>query len=867
MNYIALIGSAALITSTASATFTGWTITVASVTGSLGARDVYSVYANFNNSTDIVLNVFDFGKAVTTIQGNQILAGRSGTMQAVHNDNLMGDIDVDGDGVIDVYNSLGSWEAANGTQSATQALTDSYVTMQGINLSWGTAMDPSFTPSWGATANDSPTTAGWYDSTPGTANVVGATQKVKLLQISRVAGNMAAFTANITMGYKATGTTTPLFGFGSFSIGTGGPDSDSDGIPDPIDNCPTIANPTQANNDGDSQGDVCDADDDNDGVIDTVDNCHFVANPSQADCNANGIGDICETNALDCNLDTVPDTCQGAIMYSSTSPNLGAPSGDDVRTFTFSDLSFAESSVQLTIDVRGDLNGATEWIDVSLNGGTSRRFFDSGGNDCPETPDRAVIVLAREQFAALIGTSRSLTISLSCPATVDPTECKGTGLTQFDIAYVGINAVSGDCDGDHRLDVCEIHDGIALDCNNNKRPDSCDIASGFAIDCNNNGIPDSCDVGGSSAIDCNANSIPDSCDIAAGTSHDIDSNGKPDECQTVTVPGNYANIQAAINTAPAGQMRIVALGAGIFAGPINIDGKAIVIRGSSAATSIIQGSAGATASVVVFNNAPALAAVEKVTIRGGLSGSPIPGSPQYNVGGGVFSNNSAASIRDCIIEENTAGFGGGIYCLQSTSSIERCIVRNNHAGSDGGGILLYGGAPHVTDTVVEGNFANSRGGGMHIVQGTPQLLRTAIRTNTSNNIVGGLSWASSGSPSAFLTLHNCVVTGNTAAIIQGGIGILPNGPTATIALTDTTVCSNLPRPNISGLWADLSGNTVCDCAGDVSADGLINGIDLSTVLSDWGLCSGNCPADINHDGEVSGLDLSIILSSWGTCNN
>ena len=220
MKTYALLGAVALIASTASATFTGWTVTSASVTGSLGARDVYSVYANFNNSTDIVLNVFDFGKAVTTIQGNQILAGRSGTMQAVHNDNLMGDIDVDGDGVIDVYNSLGSWEAANGTQSATQALTDSYVTMQGINLSWGTAMDPSFTPSWGATANDIPTAAGWYDSTPGTANVVGATQKVKLLQISRVAGNMAAFTANITMGYKATGTTTPLFGFGSFSIGT-----------------------------------------------------------------------------------------------------------------------------------------------------------------------------------------------------------------------------------------------------------------------------------------------------------------------------------------------------------------------------------------------------------------------------------------------------------------------------------------------------------------------------------------------------------------------------------------------------------------------------------------------------------------------
>jgi len=52
-------------------------------------------------------------------------------------------------------------------------------------------------------------------------------------------------------------------------------DADVDGIEDSADNCPTVANVDQANYDGDSQGDACDADDDNDGVNDDVD-----ANPN-----------------------------------------------------------------------------------------------------------------------------------------------------------------------------------------------------------------------------------------------------------------------------------------------------------------------------------------------------------------------------------------------------------------------------------------------------------------------------------------------------------------------------------------------------------------------------------------------------------
>ncbi|MFA6383463.1 MAG: DUF4215 domain-containing protein [Parcubacteria group bacterium] len=49
------------------------------------------------------------------------------------------------------------------------------------------------------------------------------------------------------------------------------PDSDNDGIPDDTDNCPTVSNTSQANTEGDIDGDACDTDDDNDGVLDGPD--------------------------------------------------------------------------------------------------------------------------------------------------------------------------------------------------------------------------------------------------------------------------------------------------------------------------------------------------------------------------------------------------------------------------------------------------------------------------------------------------------------------------------------------------------------------------------------------------------------------
>jgi alpha-tubulin suppressor-like RCC1 family protein len=82
-------------------------------------------------------------------------------------------------------------------------------------------------------------------------------------------------------------------------------DIDGDGVADLDDNCAEQANPDQANHDGDSGGDVCDADDDGDSLIDDLDNCPLVVNAAQTDTECDGRGDACDP--------LVPADCQATL--------------------------------------------------------------------------------------------------------------------------------------------------------------------------------------------------------------------------------------------------------------------------------------------------------------------------------------------------------------------------------------------------------------------------------------------------------------------------------------------------------------------------------------------------------------------------
>jgi hypothetical protein len=84
---------------------------------------------------------------------------------------------------------------------------------------------------------------------------------------------------------------------------------DGDSLADPIDNCPLVANESQADENGNGIGDVCETcpsgvvDSDRDGVCDPDDNCPAMSNTNQADFDGDGFGDACETGALRADID------------------------------------------------------------------------------------------------------------------------------------------------------------------------------------------------------------------------------------------------------------------------------------------------------------------------------------------------------------------------------------------------------------------------------------------------------------------------------------------------------------------------------------------------------------------------------------
>ncbi|UCH87405.1 MAG: thrombospondin type 3 repeat-containing protein, partial [Dehalococcoidia bacterium] len=80
-------------------------------------------------------------------------------------------------------------------------------------------------------------------------------------------------------------------------------DTDGDGIPDEVDNCPTVPNTDQTDSDGDGVGDACD-------------NCPTVPNTDQTDSDGDGIGDACEVG-LEVEIDIKPGSYPNSINPKS----------------------------------------------------------------------------------------------------------------------------------------------------------------------------------------------------------------------------------------------------------------------------------------------------------------------------------------------------------------------------------------------------------------------------------------------------------------------------------------------------------------------------------------------------------------------
>ena len=191
---------AAAVASVASAGFTGYSV---QRTITAGGNIQYQVFANWDQSGLVFLNAFNF-------------ATQSGTMNARHQDFFTADGEV------------GTWQAGSSVSAADRG-EDSWVTASGLATAsgWGSALDPGFAN--GGTVGDINNGAGWYDATPGTPNAIGAGgsqggYRILLAQIVRNGNDADALaTFYLKQAFKVAGTTTALFGEGTFTIGVPAP--------------------------------------------------------------------------------------------------------------------------------------------------------------------------------------------------------------------------------------------------------------------------------------------------------------------------------------------------------------------------------------------------------------------------------------------------------------------------------------------------------------------------------------------------------------------------------------------------------------------------------------------------------------------
>jgi predicted outer membrane repeat protein len=210
----------------------------------------------------------------------------------------------------------------------------------------------------------------------------------------------------------------------------------------------------------------------------------------------------------------------------------------------------------------------------------------------------------------------------------------------------------------------------------------------------------------------------------------------------------------------------------------------------------------------------------------------------YTRGGGFFCRNltEAATIANCTVEANQAGYGGGIYCYGSTVVIENSVIEGNSSTRRGGGIYLQlgsydvqhneirdnyaadfgGGARYSTDAegpfcwnLVEYNRSQTYGGGLSVDGCAPVIANNVVRANAAGN--GGGIWAKN-IRSVFISdnefTENRSEEGSAGGIfISGDTGYAPR-------VTGNLIADNWSIRNGGGLMVAsgastlVSGNTI-----------------------------------------------------------
>ncbi len=186
--------------------------------------------------------------------------------------------------------------------------------------------------------------------------------------------------------------------------------------------------------------------------------------------------------------------------------------------------------------------------------------------------------------------------------------------------------------------------------------------------------------------------------------------GGPAMADQLDVPAEFSTIQSAIDASTDGDLVLVA--PGVYRESVDFRGKRIEVRAAEGASeTVIDGSVD-EGSVILFVNFEGPQSI--------LDGFSVTGGTGTDAGG---------LIR-----------GGGIFVQSASPTIRNCRIENNSAGA-GGGIAVWTGNPWLFDCVIENNVANASGtgggGGLHAYSSFPRLVSVEFRSNRGDGFASG----------------------------------------------------------------------------------------------------------------------------------
>jgi alpha-tubulin suppressor-like RCC1 family protein len=240
-----------------------------------------------------------------------------------------------------------------------------------------------------------------------------------------------------------------------------------------------------------------DADCNNDGAIDS----DQLAQGLLADVNSNWTPDVCEVARgweEDCDLNSTIDSYQQQtnLTYAVQSAQLGPIGYTSPRSADLTAPPFTLTDPVLTVTAKGDFSLPSESITVYLNGRfVGQVFTDTGAdkNDCRTSITRT-ITLGRAFFNEAINLSGGATgavFEFVPTIAVSASQCPTGSWIQCRLEYMA--AITGDCNANGLLDVCETRDFPETDANNNGIVDACEDYS-LVFECAG-------DLDGSRAVD------------------------------------------------------------------------------------------------------------------------------------------------------------------------------------------------------------------------------------------------------------------------------------------------------------------------------------------------------------------------------